>query len=306
MLSRTTSFSEQKTTLDYSIEFLDTFITSWFSKNEKKPLFLFISGPQGSGKSYTGVRIHKYLKDKYSNKCKNVLYASIDDFYLTHKDQLELEKSNPNMTLWKGRGLPGTHDMSLLSQSINEILAGFSGAHNVHVPKYINLPIYDKSRFNGTGDRSEVSKRERLPADIVVFEGWFLGFDPVDTSKFHNKKDTFKNLPEMKLINSHLYEYGDILWKNRDIASLGIVFDTDDVVDRIQSWRVQQEHETRAIYGEGLTDEEVIKFIDRYIPCYDVYYDKFTRSESLGSIATLTIKLDSQRRPLSLKTKSFD
>lgn len=43
---------------------------------------------------------------------------------------------------------------------------------------FIPFPRYDKSKFQGRGDRADQSTWPQVeaPLDIVLFEGWMLGF----------------------------------------------------------------------------------------------------------------------------------
>ena len=57
-------------------------------KKNKKNIFFLISGPQGSGKSTFSFHVKKSLEKK---KLK-VLVLSIDNFYLSKNDRLNLSK----------------------------------------------------------------------------------------------------------------------------------------------------------------------------------------------------------------------
>ena len=48
----------------------------------------------------------------------------------------------------------------------------------------IDIPRYDKSAYNGKGDRAKQSEWMKMngPLDLVIVEGWMLGFNPVDPS----------------------------------------------------------------------------------------------------------------------------
>lgn len=268
---------------EYSCKFLDKYIEQWFNRSIKdQPLIIFISGPQGSGKSYNGNKINEYLNEKYGSD-KNIAYCSIDDFYLTHEDQQALAQQYKENKLLQGRGLPGTHDLTLLNECLSSILLG-SGDHTS-----VKLPRYDKSQYSGEGDRSEQFQEVKLPVDIFIVEGWFLGYQPMLQTA-----DTDLIEGDMADINAKLFMYSDLLWRNPEIHSLGIVFSTDDI-NNVYSWRTEQEHETKKLKGDGMNDDEIVKFVDRYMPCYDLYFDKFIHSENLGSVATLTIGIDKQR-----------
>lgn len=86
-----------------------------------------LSGPQGVGKTTICASL-------------NAITCSLDDFYFTNAELKE-----------KGvfqRGLPGSHDLQMLLNVINEYKKG----------KDLILPVYDKSLLNGRGDRSGYKK----------------------------------------------------------------------------------------------------------------------------------------------------
>lgn len=292
--------ASEKSVLEHTFKFLDLYVPQWFEKRDlsqdKSPLFILLSGPQGSGKSYTAQFAYKYLLEKYGES-KRVVQMSIDDFYLTHEDQKEFSDKFADNKLLQGRGLPGTHDIPLLSKCINALISGEDSK--------VILPQYDKSKFNGEGDRCAKGKEVTLPLDIVVLEGWFLGFSPILERQEISTNPHLQSSAEMVQVNANLFFYKDMLWNNPEIKSLGIVFAADDIHD-VYKWRLEQEQALRKTTGEGMTDEEVKKFIDRYFPCYQLYYDDLVSGEDLGSIATLTLGIDLQRTVYSAKERCIE
>lgn len=292
--------ASEKSVLEHTFKFLDLYVPQWFEKRDlsqdKSPLFILLSGPQGSGKSYTAQFVYKYLLEKYGES-KRVVQMSIDDFYLTHEDQKEFSDKFADNKLLQGRGLPGTHDIPLLSKCINALISGEDSK--------VILPQYDKSKFNGEGDRCVKGKEVTLPLDIVVLEGWFLGFSPILERQEISTNPHLQSSAEMVQVNANLFFYKDMLWNNPEIKSLGIVFAADDIHD-VYKWRLEQEQALRKTTGEGMTDEEVKKFIDRYFPCYQLYYDDLVSGEDLGSIATLTLGIDLQRTVYSAKERCIE
>ncbi|CCD24542.1 putative ATP-dependent kinase NDAI_0D02280 [Naumovozyma dairenensis CBS 421] len=294
----------QMTVIEHCYEFLDKYIPQWFATGTRDPLFIFFSGPQGSGKSYTSKIIYEHLLKKYSGEGegnvgkKTIAYVSIDDFYLTHRDQLALNEQYPRNKLLQGRGMPGTHDMSLLNDCLNAIQQ--RRGNNKDQDKLI-LPQYDKSKYNGEGDRSENNLVMDAPVDIFILEGWFIGFEPI--MKTFEENDLLKG--DMADVNAKLFMYSDLMWNNPEINSLAIVFAADNI-DNIYEWRKQQEHASIAKNGSGMTDEQVKAFIDRYYPSYQLYFENLVRGEKLGSVATLTLGLDINRRVYSSKVRCIE
>ncbi|KAG1860835.1 P-loop containing nucleoside triphosphate hydrolase protein [Suillus subluteus] len=138
------------------------------------PLFVGVQGPQGSGKTFLTSRLHAHLSSL--PHALSVTVLSIDDLYLPHSGLQSLAESHPHNILFQGRGQPGTHDVPLGTsvlknlKKINEVDAGT-----------VNIPFFDKSLFHGQGDRVSHGETVKGPVDIVVLEGWCVGFFP--TSK---------------------------------------------------------------------------------------------------------------------------
>lgn len=149
----------------------------------KKPLFVAIQGPQGSGKTYLSARLRDYLTSEPHNLRTALL--SIDDLYLPHAELLDLAASQPLNPLWQGRGQPGTHDVALGAG----ILAALEGGNST-----VELPRFDKSLFNGQGDRLPMdgsgAQIEQPPAvDVVILEGWCTGFYPITQQELDKRWD---------------------------------------------------------------------------------------------------------------------
>ena len=101
-------------------------------KNKGKTLFLGFSGGQGSGKT-TVVKILKIILKKFFKR--KIYVSSIDDFYKTLKDRNEM--SYTTHSLFKTRGVPGTHDISLVKKFFSHI--------KKEKFKRFKLPKFDKS-----------------------------------------------------------------------------------------------------------------------------------------------------------------
>lgn len=286
----TTQSGDVMTVACETIKFVDTQIAK---QPHARPLFIFISGPQGSGKSYNSLEIYSHLRHKHSEL--NTAYVSIDDFYLTHADQLDVNSAFPQNEMLQGRGLPGTHDLPLLREFLDRALSSDAGTDTLSVPRY------DKSKFHGQGDRSLQSQVVQLPLDVVIMEGWFLGFNPLSQEELKKEYESVDHtslkqheLEHLSQINKNLGEYSRLLWRNPCLSSVGIIFSTNDI-GNVYEWRLQQEHQLLLNEGRGMTDEQVHKFVDRYYPCYELYYNRLIHQAQLGELATLKIGIDLQR-----------
>ena len=106
-----------------------------------------------------------------------VVTLSLDDIYLTHADQQALAARHPDNPLVQHRGQPSTHDLAL----------GRAVFASLRANKPTPIPQYDKSAFQGQGDRVlpesrwEVVNREgEEKIRVVIFEGWCVGFRALD------------------------------------------------------------------------------------------------------------------------------
>ncbi len=89
-----------------------------FNKFNKanKQILVGLSGGQGSGKSTIAKIVKNILKTKYNLKVENF---SIDDFYKTYKERKKMSKRVNKLFLT--RGVPGTHDITLLRNKLKEL-----------------------------------------------------------------------------------------------------------------------------------------------------------------------------------------
>ncbi|KAL8743535.1 MAG: hypothetical protein Q9184_008100, partial [Pyrenodesmia sp. 2 TL-2023] len=74
------------------------------------------------------------------------------------------------------RGQPSTHDLDL----------AISVLSSLRVRREVAIPSYDKSAFGGQGDRVpqdqwiQLNRDGQPPIDVVIIEGWCLGFKALD------------------------------------------------------------------------------------------------------------------------------
>ncbi|MDE0004250.1 MAG: hypothetical protein OXQ29_16295 [Rhodospirillaceae bacterium] len=125
-----------------------------------------ICGAQGTGKS----TLAEYLAAALNGLADwSVAVLSMDDFYLSRAERLELSRRvHP---LLATRGPPGTHDCEMMGdylQRLGRLGEGESMA----------LPRFDKSR----DDRAPQESWPHVvgPMDAVILEGWCLGVPPQD------------------------------------------------------------------------------------------------------------------------------
>ena len=136
----------------------------------KRPLLVGISAPQGCGKT----TLTELLRVLFKADGRRCLSVSLDDFYLKGAAQDELACAHPANPLLQYRGNAGTHDMPLIETTLAAL----------GQPAAVRVPQYDKALRDGRGDRVPDAHWLTLdaPPDVVLFEGWMLGFSPVGDS----------------------------------------------------------------------------------------------------------------------------
>lgn len=135
---------------------------SMLSSAPEKTLVIGINGCQGSGKSTLAnyLRTTLVLAHNIESIC-----VSLDDFYLTKSDRLELAKSKH--PLLATRGVPGTHDAVLAIKQLRALKEQSTGT--------VKLPVFDKSH-----DDRDIAQPlvVELPVKVIIIEGWCLGAEP--------------------------------------------------------------------------------------------------------------------------------
>lgn len=127
----------------------------------------------------------------------------------------------------------------------------------------VKIPRYNKSAFGGAGDRAAPDQWQsvELPVQVVLFEGWMLGFRPVGESEACSVD------PSLQEVNVRLGSYKDA-WDS--FAHAWLVVEVGDAA-WVYNWRLEAEHKMKEAGKDGMSDEEVQKFVSRYIPAYTAY-----------------------------------
>ena len=141
-------------------------ISFWINNKCKKKgrtLILGLSGSQGSGKTTVSGILQIILKKFFK---KNIYIISIDDFYKTLRDRNRM--SQQKHSLFKTRGVPGTHDINLIKNFFISVKR--KKFKKIRLPKF-NKSIDDRSKKNYWHN---INKRP----EIIILEGWCVGAKP--------------------------------------------------------------------------------------------------------------------------------
>eukprot|EP00873_Tetraselmis_striata_P028065 jgi/Tetstr1/448329/TSEL_035613.t1 len=248
-------------------------------KGTGKPLVVGISAPQGCGKT----TLVTCLEELMAIEGIRAASISVDDFYLTNKDQTALAEANPSNPLLQYRGNAATHDMALGTTTLAQLTSAEGP---------VRVPRYDKSKFSGRGDRAEETAWPEVqgPLDVVLFEGWMSGFRPLPDD------DVAAVDANLLPVNAALRGYQEA-WDSWVDSWLVIRVDDPQYVYK---WRLQAEEAMRATGKTGMTDEQIADFVSRFMPAYKAYlpelYEKGPTTCKPG--ATLVIQVDERRSPV--------
>ncbi|XP_073303369.1 D-glycerate 3-kinase, chloroplastic-like [Primulina huaijiensis] len=250
--------------------------------DEIPPLVIGFNAPQGCGKT-TLVEALDYLFRITGRKSATI---SIDDFYLAAEEQVKLRESNPDNALLELRGNAGSHDLSLSVETLKAI------GSLTKEGKKIKLPRYNKSAYNGRGDRADPSTWPEVegPLTVVLFEGWMLGFKPLP-AEIVKAVD-----PQLETVNKNLKDYHDA-W-DKFIDSWIVIKIQDPGC--VYNWRLQAEIAMRDDGKPGMSDEEVRDFVSRYLPAYKAYLPTLYSDGPNGANPEhlLVVEIDVGRNPI--------
>lgn len=265
------------TNQDLDIEYIEkNYLKILFKLKFKKKIM--VAGSQGSGKSSLSKLIKLYLEKFYY---KSVVIISMDDFYLSKRQRMQLSKNiHP---LFLTRGAPGTHDLDLLNKKILQIF-------DKKFPVY--LPIFDK-----VTDTRKRTYRKVLKGDVIIFEGWCAGAQPVNQSylqkNFNNlEKYKDKNFIWRNSYNKYLNEYQKIFSQ----FNYFIYFQFNQW-GHVLDWKYKQELELR-----GKKKDLALK---KYLKEFIQYYEKVSKWMHLNvpKYCNILIKLNAHQKIKSINLK---
>lgn len=210
---------------------------------------LYVSGAQGIGKS-TALSA---VAERFSGR---VAALSIDDFYLPQADRKALAAEvSP---LFEIRGPPGTHDLKLLIQTIDALLA----AGDIDET---SIPVFDKTIDDRVSESDWAVFQGRPQA--ILLEGWCVGAQPdpaapqapaLNSIESRDASGAWRAYQEQQLAGPYAE-----LWDRAD-AFLHL---SAPGFEQVLTWRTQQEETTLGLDRGQLPSERrawVANFIQHY------------------------------------------
>ena len=227
----------------------------WINKkaDKKIPYFVGLAGGQGTGKTTISSLI-RIILTKYFNY--NVFRISIDDFYKTRKERINLSKRVHPMLLT--RGVPGTHD-------INMMLNFFKKSKSKKF-KRLSLPTFNKAiddRFN----KKRWYNLKKRP-DVIIFEGWCVG---AKSEKNNTLKKTINSLEKAKDQKQVWRKYVNYQLKSKYkklYSQLNcLIYLKAKNFSLLQKWRLKQERKLwvkSKVKSKIMSKGDVLNFMQTY------------------------------------------
>lgn len=267
-------------------------LAHWINEQAKTesalPLIVGVNGAQGSGKTTLCALLVQLLRDDYK---RNTVALSIDDFYLPKAQRQQLAMlQHP---LLATRGVPGTHDLPLALGTLDSLRQARAGDR-------ILLPRFDKAE----DDRRPSSDFDQAtgPVDIVLLEGWCLGFSAQSAAELNIPVNTLEREEDpygewRRFVNQQLAQRYPAWFDQLDLL-IQLKAPSFDVVAQ---WRWQQEQRLMQQLAQGQQGDGVMnqQQVERFV----AHYERLTRSnlDSLSQRADVVISLGPNREVTGLK-----
>ena len=222
-------------------------------KKKGKTLFLGLSGGQGSGKT-TATGVIKIILEKFFKRRIHV--SSIDNFYKTLKNRNKM--SNRIHSLFKTRGVPGTHDINLVKKFFDII--------KKKKFKKIKLPKFEKAEDDSLKKKYWFNIKQK--PEIIILEGWCVGAKPQKNSLLKKpinilEKYEDKNLVWRKYVNKKLKKEYKKLFAMID----HLIFIKIPNFNMVFKWRLLQENKLKKkshLRKKVMSHNEIKRFIMFY------------------------------------------
>ena len=244
-----------------------------------RPILVGVCGPQGSGKSTTALRLANGLE----SRSLRTAVCSLDDFYLTRGERATLARDvHP---LFVTRGVPGTHDLSLMKSTLEALSTSQQG-------DIVQLPQFDKA----TDDRVEPGNWRAFvgPVDVIILEGWCVGARAEDKCALMEPANALEaerdqNKIWRRYVNERLEtDYAQVF----DRLDLRLMLRPPSF-EQIYEWRMEQETTIRR------NAQSLIPMNGVALKYFISHYERVTRWLLADEPADLVADLDEFRIPVT-------
>jgi len=229
----------------------------WINKKaeRKRPYFVGLAGGQGTGKttisSLIRIILTKYFK-------LNVFRISIDDFYKTRKERINLSKRVHSMLLT--RGVPGTHDI--------DMMLNFFRKSKSKKFKRLKLPTFNKAIDDRFSKKRWYDLKKR--PDVIIFEGWCVGAKAEKNINLKKTINLMEKAKDQKLIwRKYVNDQLKTKYKNLYSQLNCLIYLKAKNFSLLQKWRLKQERKLRAKNEKNsntkiMSKDDVLSFMQTY------------------------------------------
>jgi len=264
----------------------------WITKkaNNKKPYFVGLAGGQGTGKT-TISSIIKIILEKYF-KFK-VFKISIDDFYKTRKERLNLSKKvHPMLAI---RGVPGTHDIQMMLNFFKKVKSKKF--------KKIDLPNFNKAVDDRFPKKNWYNINEK--PDIIIFEGWCVGAKSELNKTLKRPINSLEKINDQKLIwRKYVNQQLKTKYKKLFTQLNCMIYLKAKNFSLLQKWRLKQEHKLwlknkKSYSHKIMSKSDVLGFMQTYQRVTENMFKKMPKYASI----ILNLNSNHQIKSAVYKTK---
>ncbi len=245
-------------------------------------LFAGLSGLQASGKS----TLARQIAAEARSRGVPTETLALDDFYLGRRARAML--AHDVHPLLATRGVPGTHDIVLLTQTLRALRTA-----SAERPAYI--PGFDKGRDT----RRPPSRWRRVasPPRLILLEGWCVGVPPQRRSALARATNALERDEDADQrwrgwVNARLAGDYSALWRRLDVlivlAAPGFAV--------VRRWRDEPE---RILRKHGAPRALSPSALRRFL----MHYERLSRHalHVLPRLADIVVALDAERRVRSIR-----
>jgi D-glycerate 3-kinase len=230
-------------------------LADWLARRRRetgRPLLVGVHGAQGTGKT----TLCRVLEILLAQNNWQALTLSLDDFYFSRAKRRQLARDIHPLLIT--RGVPGTHDIALLMQTLDKLAAA----------ETVSLPRFSKA----TDDCEPASAWPRVGGDldVVFLEGWCVGCRAVAESALELPVNTLEAEEDTDgswraHVNTCLAgDYADLFQRLDALLMLKA-----PSMEQVIEWRCLQESKL-AEGGGVMSMPEIQRFVQHYerITCH--------------------------------------
>jgi len=244
-----------------------------------------LSGLQASGKSTLAAQLAAAARER--GVATEVL--GLDDFYLGRRDRAALARDvHP---LLATRGVPGTHDVALLVETVNAL-------RHASPSKPARIPRFDKGR--DTRVPPSRWRRVTAPPRLILLEGWCIGVPAEASSALVRPVNALERVEDRDArwrtwVNARLAGAYAALWRRLD-ALIVLAAPSFEIVSK---WRDEPE---RALRRHGAPRAMSRAALRRFL----MHYERLSRHalRALPALADIVVTLDASRRVAAIRASA--